>query len=111
MALKDNLRKVMHEVDISPTELSRLSRIPYRTIQRLINDGEADPRASTLKPIVIALGVSSDMVLFDDDELGKNGDLELLFRELVRFEGRERDTVKDVIRALIIQHKSRELGR
>lgn len=111
MALKDNLREILKKLDVSAKELSRLSRVPYTTIQRILNDEQADPRASTIKPIVITLGISSDMLLFDDDELGKNGDLEILFRELIKLEGQERETVKDVLKALIIQSKNRELYR
>lgn len=111
MALKDNLRKTLETLDMSAKELSKLSKVPYSTIQRILVDDKADPRTSTIKPMVIALGVSSDMLLFDDDELGKNGDLELLFREITRLEGQERETVKEVLKALIIQNKTRELHK
>lgn len=110
MTLKHNIRKIMGELDISPTELGKLSKTPYRTIQRILNDDTADPRISTLKPIIITLGVSADMVIFDDEEMGKNGDLEILFRELIRLKGKERETVKEVLKALIIQSKNRELN-
>ena len=102
----------MGQLDVSPTDLARLSRTPYRTIQRLLNDEASDPRLSTLKPVIITLGVSADMVIFDDDDqLGKNSDLEILFRELIKLKGQERETVKDVLRALIIQSKNRELNQ
>lgn len=101
----------MGQLDVSTTDLARLSKTPYRTIQRLLNDEASDPRLSTLKPIIITLGVSSDMVIFDDEELHKNGDLEILFRELIKLKGQERETVKDVLKALIIQSKNRELNQ
>jgi hypothetical protein len=43
---------------------------------------KADPTASTLKKIIITLGVSADMVLFDDDEQTKNTDVKTLAREI-----------------------------
>jgi len=109
MTLKENQRKIMEQLDVSPTDLARLSKIPYRTIQRLINDETSDPRLSTIKPVIISLGVSADMVIFDDEQLGKNGDLEILFWEIIKLEGRDRETVKDVLRALIIQNRNKEL--
>ena len=109
MALKDNLREILNKLDVSTKELSRLSKVPYTTIQRILTDDNADPRISTIKPLVISLGVSSDMLIFDDDELGKNGDLEIIFREIIKLKGKDRETVKDVLKALIIQSRSREL--
>ena len=101
----------MGQLEVSPTELAKLSKTPYRTIQRMLNDETSDPRLSTIKPVIITLGVSADMVIFDDEELGKNGDLEVLFRELINLKGQERETVKEVLKALIIQSKNRELYR
>lgn len=50
------------------------------------------------------------MILFDDDELGENGDLKILFRELERLEDENRDYAKKVIKAIIIQLKNAELN-
>jgi len=49
------------------------------------------------------------MVLFDDEELGLNGDLKILFREVERFEGKERKQLKDMLRMMIVHNKSKEL--
>ena len=59
--------------------------------------------------MAIALGVSADMILFDDEELGENGDLKILFRELERLENENREYAKKVIKAIVIQLKNQEL--
>ncbi|MDR8084971.1 transcriptional regulator, partial [Acinetobacter baumannii] len=58
-----------------------------------------------------ALGVSSDMILFNDEELGTNGDLKILFREVERFGGKEREQLKDMLKMMIVHNKSKELMR
>lgn len=61
--------------------------------------------------MAIALGVSSDMILFDDEELGTNGDLKILFCEVERFENKEREQLKDMLKMMIVHNKSKELMR
>lgn len=63
----------MKELNLNQKELAKLASLPASTVSSALKE-DSDPRASTIKNIVIALGVSSDMLLFDDEELGINGD-------------------------------------
>ncbi|HGW3827929.1 MULTISPECIES: helix-turn-helix domain-containing protein [Acinetobacter] len=108
MSVSANIRRLCKELNISQKDLAKLANLPASTISSALKEG-SDPRASTIKNIVIALGVSSDMVLFDDEELGLNGDLKILFREVERFEGKEREQLKDMLRMMIVHNKSKEL--
>lgn len=110
MSVSANIRKLCKELNISQKDLAKLASLPASTISSALKEG-SDPRASTIKNIVIALGVSSDMVLFDDEELGLNGDLKILFREVERFEGKEREQLKDMLKMMIVHNKSKELMR
>ncbi|MDQ8935797.1 helix-turn-helix domain-containing protein [Acinetobacter rudis] len=108
MSVSANIRRLCKELNISQKDLAKLANLPASTISSALKEG-SDPRVSTIKNIVIALGVSSDMVLFDDEELGLNGDLKILFREVERFEGKEREQLKDMLRMMIVHNKSKEL--
>lgn len=108
MSISSNIRRVCKELNINQKELAKLASLPASTISSALKEG-SDPRASTIKNIVIALGVSSDLIMFDDEELGINGDLKVLFREAERFEGKEREQLKDMLRMMIIHNKSKEL--
>lgn len=110
MSVSANIRWLCKELNISQKDLAKLASLPASTISSALKEG-SDPRASTIKNIVIALGVSSDMVLFDDEELGLNGDLKILFREVERFEGKEREQLKDMLKMMIVHNKSKELMR
>ena len=110
MSVSANIRRLCKELNISQKDLAKLASLPASTISSALKEG-SDPRASTIKNIVIALGVSSDMVLFDDEELGLNGDLKILFREVERFEGKEREQLKDMLKMMIVHNKSKELMR
>lgn len=108
MSIGENIKAVCKELGINGNDLSKQSGVAKRTVHSIMND-EGDPRASNLKKIIIALGVSADKILFDDDEIGIEGDLKILFREVNRLEGENREYAKNVIKAIIIQQKNREL--
>jgi transcriptional regulator with XRE-family HTH domain len=108
MSVSANIRRLCKELNISQKNLAKLANLPASTISSALKEG-SDPRSSTIKNIVIALGVSSDMILFEDEELGINGDLKILFREVERFEGKEREQLKDMLRMMIVHNKSKEL--
>lgn len=110
MSISANIKRLCRELNINQKELAKLATLPASTVSSALKEG-SDPRASTIKKMAIALGVSSDMVLFDDEELGTNGDLKILFREVERFENKEREQLKDMLKMMIVHNKSKELMR
>lgn len=108
MSLGENIRKLREQAGLKPGELAELSHTVPKTLQR-IEAGKSDPQVGTLKPIIIALGCTADQVIFDDDEMGPDGDLQVLFQQLRQFQGPDRDMAKKVIRALVMQYQNREL--
>lgn len=110
MSIAKNIKQLMRELNINQKELAKLASLPASTISSALKEG-SDPRASTIKNITIALGVSADMLLFNDEELGKNGDLKVLFREVERFKNEEREQLKSMLRMMIVHNKSKELMR
>lgn len=110
MSVGQNIQKICKDLGISITELADLANMSERTVRSITSD-EVDTKVSSIKKLIIALGVSADMVLFDDEELGKNGDLKILFREIDRWDGERREYIKKVIRAIIIQEKNDEINQ
>lgn len=108
MSVGQNIHKVCKELGISIADLAVQANMSERTVRSIASD-EVDTKVSSIKKIIVALGVSADMILFDDEELGENGDLKILFRELERLENENREYAKKVIKAIIIQLKNQEL--
>ena len=108
MSVGQNIKKLCEKLGISGKELAQLSKVPASTIYSILSD-KADPTATNRKKIVITLGVTADMVLFDDDETNKNTDIQILAREIEKFKGKDREQAKEMMKALIIHHKSKEL--
>ena len=71
MSIGENIKNICKDLGINGNDLAKQANIPKRTAHSIIND-EGDPRVSNIKKIAIALGVSADMILFDDEEMGKD---------------------------------------
>ncbi|WP_312723698.1 helix-turn-helix domain-containing protein [Stutzerimonas nitrititolerans] len=110
MTLGENLKRLREAAGLSQGELAVLARLNLKMVQR-IESGEGDTGVSKIKALVIALGCTADELLFDEDELGEDGDLKIMFEQMRQLEGQERQICKEVIRALIMQHQNRELLR
>lgn len=108
MTLGENMKRLREKAGLSQGQLAVLSRLNLKAIQRM-EAGIGDTGISKVKAVVIALGCTADQLLFDEDELGDDGDLNLLFQQLRRIQGTDREISKEVIRALIMQHQNREL--
>lgn len=108
MGVGNRIRQERSKQGMELRELAKLSGVPERTLADVERE-VSSPRADTLKRLIIALGCSADQVLFDDDEMQEDGDIKILMRELSRVHGVTRETAKEVIKALLIQARMREL--
>lgn len=110
MTLGENLKRIREQAGLSQTQLATLANLNLKMVQR-IESGDGDTGVSKVKALIIALGCTADELLFDEDELGEDGDLKIMFEQVRKLEGQERQTYKEVVRALIMQHQNRELLR
>jgi len=108
MSLGENIRRLREEAGLKIGELAELSHTVRKTLER-IETGKSDPQVGTLKPIIIALGCTADQAIFDDDEMGPDADLVVLFQQLRQFQGQDREMAKSMLKALIMQRHNKEL--
>ncbi|TVP78206.1 MAG: XRE family transcriptional regulator [Puniceicoccaceae bacterium] len=69
--------------------------------------GTSQPTLEVLRRLSIALGVSSDTIVFDENERGPDDELRLQFEAISRFDPEERKVVKALLDSLILKHESR----
>lgn len=110
MGIGTRIRQERLKQGLELKELAKLSGIPERTLADIERE-VSSPRAENLKKVIISLGCSADQIMFDDDELTEDGDLALLVRELGKTEEDTRQTVKRVIRAMLVQERVFELEK
>ncbi len=71
--------------------------------------GQAQPSIDVLKKIATALHVSTDSLLFDEQERGPNDEFRLRFEALTAFSPEEKLVVREILDSLILKHQAKQL--
>ncbi|TWV80181.1 helix-turn-helix domain-containing protein [Moraxella sp. VT-16-12] len=108
MTVGSNILKRCKELNLTVKELSILSGVPNTTLHNIVSD-KSVPRVDSIKKIAVALHTTSDKLIFDESDINANDELRILFMEIAKMTEKEQDNIKEMIRAMIIQAKTREL--
>ena len=109
MTVGSNIMKRCKELNLSVKDLSTLSKVPNTTLHNIVND-KSIPRVDSIKKIAIALHTTADKLIFDEDEINSDDELRILFYEIAKMNEREQQTLKDMMKAMIVQAKTKELA-
>lgn len=77
------------------------------TLLRRYEAGKTQPNIDTLRRIALALSISADLLLFDEDERGPSDDLRLQFEATQRLSDEEKQTVRRVLEGLLLAHEAK----
>ena len=115
MSLGTKIKEIRKEQGLSQGELGKISGIHEKLVSKYENE-RIIPTADTLKKIAQALHVSADYLIFDN--VPKEGkaelkDLELfsMFKEVEDMGENERQTIKNLIDAMIVKSKVQKAVR
>lgn len=77
------------------------------TLLRRYEAGKTQPNIDTLRRIALALSISADLLLFDEDERGPADELRAQFEATQQLSDEEKQTVKRVLEGLLLAHEAR----
>lgn len=109
MSIGNNILARCKELNLTVKELSILSKVPNTTLHKIIHN-QSIPRVDSIKKLAIALHTTADKLIFDEDDIDSEDELRILFLEIAKMPSNEQQTVKEMIKAMIIQSKTRELA-
>lgn len=71
--------------------------------------GASQPTLDVYRKMILALNVSSDMMLFDENERGPVNDEDLLlqFEAVSKLDSREKEIVKELIDGILLKHDAK----
>lgn len=72
---------------------------------RRYEGGSSQPTLDVIRRLAIALGVSGDMLLFDEHERGPTDVLRYQFEQVSRMSAREQEMVRDMLEAVIFKNQ------
>lgn len=70
--------------------------------------GQSQPSLDVLKKIAIALNISADSLLFDEDERTPDDGLMLQFEAISQFDEEDRQLAQGVLEGLILKHQAKQ---
>jgi transcriptional regulator with XRE-family HTH domain len=70
--------------------------------------GTSLPTLEVFRKIVLALNISSDLLLFEQ-ERGAEDDLRLHFEAISKLDPDEKKTIKDVLEGMLLKHEAKKL--
>jgi transcriptional regulator with XRE-family HTH domain len=87
--------RLANPVGIHVTQLSRYE------------SGSSQPTLDVIRKIAVALSVSADELIFDENERGPQDDLRLQFEAVSKFSAEEKKVIKSVLEGLILKHEAK----
>jgi transcriptional regulator with XRE-family HTH domain len=69
--------------------------------------GDSSPTLDVLRKLAVALSVSADTLVFDENERGPDEDLRLQFEATTRLSDDEKHVVKAVIESILLSHEAK----
>jgi transcriptional regulator with XRE-family HTH domain len=74
---------------------------------RRYEGGTCQPSLEVLRKLAVALSVSADELLFEQEERGPDDDLKLQFEAAARLDPDEKRLIKELIEGVLIKHESK----
>lgn len=108
MSIGQRIRTEREKQGLELKQLAELSNIPERTLGD-IERGKSNPRSDNLQKIIITLGCSADKIMFDDDQITGDAEIDVLMRELKKARESSQETAKEVLKALLIKSRIDDL--
>lgn len=109
MSFSKRLAAVRKERGLTQQQMSEVIGIHLSQIKRY-ESGDTQPSLEVLRKITIALNISADTLLFDEDERGPSEDLKMQFEALSQFSPNEKMVAKELLDSLILKHTANRLS-
>ncbi len=76
---------------------------------RRYENGSSQPTLEVIKNLAIALGVTTDVLIFGEDERGPDDELRIQFEAISRMDDDEKQVIKSLLEGMIIKHQTKQM--
>ncbi|WP_234418566.1 hypothetical protein [Dongshaea marina] len=81
-----------------------------KTIYQITSDN-AEPRLSTIKPLIVQLGCTADEIIFDDDELKLPTELQMILKNITQLPDEKQEIVKEMLKGWVTYQLTQEMNK
>ena len=105
MSFSKRLVALRKQQNMTQSQMATAVDIHVSQIKRY-EAGETQPSLDVLRRIALALHISADVLLFDEDERGPDDELKLMFEAISQFGPEDKKVVSKILQGLIIQDQT-----
>ncbi len=109
MSFSRRLAKIRKDKDLTQQKMADVIGIHVSQIKRY-ESGDTQPSLEVLRKIALALNISADLLLFDEDERRPPEDLKMQFEAINQFTDEEKSVAKTLLDSLILKHTANRLA-
>ena len=109
MDFPERLMRLRKERNLSQKALAERVEVHIKQIQRYEN-GSSQPTLDIIRRLATTLAVSTDELIFGEDERGPDDQLKLQFEALRQFNDQEKLVAKKILDSLILKHTANRLA-
>ena len=109
MSFSKRLAAVRKSRNLTQAQVSEITGIHLSQVKKY-ESGESQPSLDVLRKITLALHISADELLFDQEERGPSDDFRLQFEAISKFSGEDKKVAKELLDILILKHTANSLA-
>ena len=109
MSFSKRLAKIRKTKNMTQQKMADVIGIHVSQIKRY-ESGDTQPSLEVLRKIALALNISADMLLFDEDEREPTDDFKMQFEAVGQFNDEEKQATKMLLDSLILKHTANRLA-
>jgi transcriptional regulator with XRE-family HTH domain len=106
MSVRQKLIALRRERDLTQQEMADAIGVHVNQIRRY-EAGATQPSLEAIKRIAVAMSVTIDSLVFEEEERGPDDQLKLQFEAVSQFTSEEKQVVKELLDGMIIKYQSR----
>lgn len=106
MSIQQRLITLRRERELTQQQMADAIGVHVNQIRRY-EAGATQPSLEALKKIAVAMSVTIDSLVFDEDERGPDEQLRLQFEAISQLPAEEKEIVKELLDGMIIKYQSR----
>lgn len=109
MSFAERLADRRKELGLTQQGLADLAGIHMMQVHRY-ESGNTQPSLEVLKKLAVALRVSADQLLFDEEEREPADDFKLHFEAAERLDPAEKEAIKTVLEGIPLKHEAKKVS-
>lgn len=108
MSIQDRLIALRRKRDLTQQEMADSIGVHVNQIRRY-EAGATQPSLEVLKKIAVAMSVTIDSLVFDEDERGPDDELKLQFEAVCQLSDDDKKAVKAMLEGMILKHQTKQI--